>query len=174
MVAEMELAIEIIEGPQAGRLVPLERDLSIGRSDDSDVTLDDDLVSRKHAVISVTDDGAWIKDVGSLNGTFINNNQIHSPTKLMPGDHLVIGVNVLEVRTAGAVAHRPSAVRTIPPPLAALERPPDYMPDDLRGDPAIAKVESLLDAKTKDKARGAPLAIFVLVVIVVIVFLAVR
>ncbi|MFN2594555.1 MAG: FHA domain-containing protein [Actinomycetota bacterium] len=174
MSGDHDLILELIEGPHAGLKVPLSKNLSIGRSEQSDINLEDDLVSRQHAAISNRDDGLWIEDLQSLNGTFINGEQIHSATRLEAGDHVVVGTNVFEVRLAESVAHRPSAVRSVPPPLAAKQKPPDYFLSELIDAPTNPHLDSLLDIRTRGKARLAPLALFVLVVIVVIIFLAVR
>jgi hypothetical protein len=77
---------------------------------------------------------------------------------MRPGDELQIGVTVLQLRSATEVAGRGTAVRPSPPPRTE--------------DAALDEVESLLDERTKAKARTAPLALFVLVVLAVLIFLA--
>jgi hypothetical protein len=62
----------------------------IGRSPDCDVFLDDVTVSRKHAVLIQREDGFFIEDQGSLNGTFLNRRRIESG-QLRDGDELQIG-----------------------------------------------------------------------------------
>jgi hypothetical protein len=62
----------------------------IGRSPDCDVFLDDVTVSRKHAVLVQRDDGFFIEDQGSLNGTFLNRRRIET-AQLRDGDELQIG-----------------------------------------------------------------------------------
>jgi hypothetical protein len=63
---------------------------TIGRSPDCDIFLDDVTVSRKHAVLVRRDDGLFIEDQGSLNGTFLNRRRIES-ARLENGDELQIG-----------------------------------------------------------------------------------
>jgi len=63
---------------------------SIGRSPDCGIFLDDVTVSRKHAVLTQRDDGFFIEDLGSLNGTFLNRHRIESG-QLNDGDELQIG-----------------------------------------------------------------------------------
>lgn len=64
--------------------------LSIGRSPDSNIFLDDVTVSRKHATVNFAE-GQWsIEDAGSLNGTYVNKNRV-SGTKLIDGDEVQIG-----------------------------------------------------------------------------------
>ena len=63
---------------------------SAGRHPDCDVFLDDVTVSRKHAVIRHIDGGYVIRDEGSLNGTYVNNERITSQP-LHSGDEVFIG-----------------------------------------------------------------------------------
>jgi hypothetical protein len=63
---------------------------TIGRSPDCEIFLDDVTVSRKHAVLAQRDDGFFIEDLGSLNGTFLNRHRIESG-QLNDGDELQIG-----------------------------------------------------------------------------------
>jgi pSer/pThr/pTyr-binding forkhead associated (FHA) protein len=166
-----DLTLEVVEGPGAGRQIRLSGPVEVGRDAHAGLVLRDDLASRHHVRISPADGGAVVEDLGSLNGTFVNGNEIHSPTRLSPGDQLLIGVTVLELRSPAQVAERPSAVQPIPPALAVAARRPDYIPKDLlREQPS--PLDRLLDTRTKRKAKHAPIAIFVLVVFVVLIFLA--
>ena len=63
---------------------------SIGRSPESEIFLDDVTVSRSHAVIERTAAGFSLNDLGSLNGTYINNKSLKS-TALVCGDEIQIG-----------------------------------------------------------------------------------
>jgi pSer/pThr/pTyr-binding forkhead associated (FHA) protein len=63
----------------------------VGRSTEGDVFLDDVTVSRKHAIFERRTGGAWfVRDVGSLNGTYVNGEQVDE-TKLASGDEVQIG-----------------------------------------------------------------------------------
>lgn len=64
--------------------------ISVGRSPDADIFLDDVTVSRSHAVIVRRDDGLHIDDLGSLNGTYVNRRRIETH-RLVDGDDLQIG-----------------------------------------------------------------------------------
>ncbi len=64
--------------------------LTIGRSPEAEVFLDDVTVSRNHALIVRRRDGLYIDDLGSLNGTYVNRRRIESH-KLVDGDELQIG-----------------------------------------------------------------------------------
>jgi FHA domain/zinc-ribbon domain len=64
---------------------------SIGRAPDADLFLDDVTVSRRHAVIEREEDGLYIKDLESLNGTFVNRTRIADRQRLHDGDEVQIG-----------------------------------------------------------------------------------
>jgi hypothetical protein len=78
-------------GGRVGQSFPLQGErMSIGRSPEAEVFLDDVTVSREHAVL-VRRSGAWfLDDAGSLNGTYVNRRRIESH-KLEEGDELQIG-----------------------------------------------------------------------------------
>jgi pSer/pThr/pTyr-binding forkhead associated (FHA) protein len=89
-------------GPTAGSTFLLDADVtSAGRNPDSDVFLDDVTVSRKHAVLERRADGSWfVRDVGSLNGTYVNGEQVDE-TKLASGDEVQVGKFKLTFFAAG-------------------------------------------------------------------------
>jgi hypothetical protein len=63
----------------------------IGRSTECQLSLDDPLVSRKHALLLVTENFVEIKDLGSRNGVLVNGAKIGGPTRLQDGDKIAIG-----------------------------------------------------------------------------------
>ena len=78
-------------GGREGESFPLGRDrMSVGRSPESDVFLDDVTVSRDHALIVRRGSDYYLDDCGSLNGTYINRRRIESQ-RLSDGDELQIG-----------------------------------------------------------------------------------
>ncbi len=78
-------------GGRSGESFTIEGDrISIGRSPDAEVFLDDVTVSRNHALIVRRQDGLYIDDLGSLNGTYVNRRRIESH-KLDDGDEIQIG-----------------------------------------------------------------------------------
>ena len=62
----------------------------IGRSPDCEIFLDDVTVSRNHAVLIEREDGFYVEDQGSLNGTFVNRHRIDS-ARLENGDEVQVG-----------------------------------------------------------------------------------
>jgi FHA domain-containing protein/zinc ribbon protein len=79
-------------GGRAGEhFLPQGERTTIGRSPDCDIFLDDVTVSRKHAALVQRDDGLFIEDEESLNGTFLNRRRIDAPARLENGDELQVG-----------------------------------------------------------------------------------
>ena len=77
----------------AGRVLPIEAGLTIGR-EGTDIVLPDPEVSRKHAVMRVMEDGgAAIEDTGSTNGTYVNEEHIglNGKRDLKDGDKVRFG-----------------------------------------------------------------------------------
>jgi pSer/pThr/pTyr-binding forkhead associated (FHA) protein len=94
VVKVMELVVRT--GPQAGMQFPLDRAVvRIGRGSGSDILLDDSQASRQHAEISRQGDKLSIRDLGSTNGTYVNDSRITSPRSLGPGDRVRIGETTL-------------------------------------------------------------------------------
>ncbi|HEY6567763.1 MAG TPA: FHA domain-containing protein [Actinomycetota bacterium] len=89
-------------GPNAGSTFLLNEPVtSVGRNVDSVVFLDDVTVSRAHAAFERRDDDEWfVRDVGSLNGTYVNGEQVDQ-TKLASSDEVQIGKFKLMFFSAG-------------------------------------------------------------------------
>jgi pSer/pThr/pTyr-binding forkhead associated (FHA) protein len=78
-------------GPSAGSRFLLDTDLvTAGRHPDSEIFLDDVTVSRRHAEFRRGPDGFSVRDVGSLNGTYVNRDRIDEVV-LQGGDEVQIG-----------------------------------------------------------------------------------
>lgn len=89
----------------------------VGRKDDCDIRIPLKEVSRQHAEITITRHGVHVKDLGSSNGTYVNNKRIKE-LDLNAGDHLVIGPVVFTLQIDG----EPKEIR---PLKTKLRRKPD-------------------------------------------------
>ena len=79
--------------------IPLEPGESIiGRDPGACVLIDDSSVSRRHARVIVSDEGATLEDLGSKNGTFLQNTKVESVVPLSDGDKLKVGSIALTIR----------------------------------------------------------------------------
>lgn len=89
------LIVESSPSLAVGRVIPLGSGVTIGRSDAADITLSDQFASHMHA--RVTKRGAYhfVVDLGSTNGTFLNDRRIESDAQLKVRDTLRIGQSIL-------------------------------------------------------------------------------
>jgi pSer/pThr/pTyr-binding forkhead associated (FHA) protein len=78
-------------GANAGSTFLIDKDVTTaGRHPESDIFLDDVTVSRRHAEVRRTGEEFLVRDLGSLNGTYVNRERVDE-TKLASGDELQIG-----------------------------------------------------------------------------------
>ena len=78
-------------GEQYGDRFPLGGGTTnIGRHPNSDIVLDDITVSRRHAQVVYQDGGFFVRDVGSLNGTYVNQQRTEE-ARLYHGDEVQVG-----------------------------------------------------------------------------------
>ena len=89
--------LRVSKGKQEGLSLPLGDGLKIGRAADCQLILDDDYVSTRHAQIVRTDSGYVVEDLGSTNGTYVNNERVSSPTPFTTADTLRIGRTLMVV-----------------------------------------------------------------------------
>lgn len=89
----------VIEGSaHKGKTFTLGDELTIGRSDNCTLVLDDAYVSQMHARIFQRGDRFVVEDLGSTNGTYLNRQRLTSPVEVQRGDRVKIGKTVLEMR----------------------------------------------------------------------------
>jgi pSer/pThr/pTyr-binding forkhead associated (FHA) protein len=127
--------LRVKSGPLAGQTVEVTNTLSIGR-EDVDLIIDDDELSRHHAVVRLVADGLQVEDLGSKNGTFVDGRRIAEPTIVGRGMELKLGKSVFEVEVtpeAGVTALSPApglvspaadVIQTGPRAVAPLSRTP--------------------------------------------------
>jgi sigma-B regulation protein RsbU (phosphoserine phosphatase) len=112
-----------LQGPESGRQFVLDRpQMLIGRQADADICLPARAVSRHHAQIHQREEGYYIEDLGSSNGTFVNGQRLppHTPRPFREQDQVQIGPYVLGLRLTPRVpSHEPNLV--IREELSALD-----------------------------------------------------
>ena len=80
-----------------GSIIPIRSDLSIGRKDSNSIILTDQHVSGNHAKIVVRNNGLFLEDLNSTNGTYLNGKKISSRIKLTNKDEIRIGTAVFKI-----------------------------------------------------------------------------
>ena len=82
----------------SGRRFVLRPVTALGRANDNDVVIDDPFTSSNHAMIIWRDGGWWIEDLGSHNGTFVNDAVTLKAAQLHDGDYIGIGQTSLRFK----------------------------------------------------------------------------
>jgi pSer/pThr/pTyr-binding forkhead associated (FHA) protein len=78
--------------------VRLDAGLTVGRAPECDLRLDDTYASSQHARIFGKNRSWYVEDLGSTNGTYVNEQKLAAPAMLQPGDRIRVGATVLELR----------------------------------------------------------------------------
>jgi pSer/pThr/pTyr-binding forkhead associated (FHA) protein len=138
-----------------------EGSLLAGRLPECDVMIDDGLVSRMHARISVRDDSVVVEDLHSTNGVYVNGTRITHSALLREGDRLLIGTTEIslfearpDARVAPLRARRDDAARSVPaiPPSPRVPAP-TTLP---AGRDSFGKLELHLDELAVDARDAGP------------------
>jgi serine/threonine-protein kinase len=106
----MRVTLNVVAGPQTGRTFTFDQHdtFMIGRSEDSHFCLPHDrFFSRHHCIVEIAPPQAFLRDLGSTNGTFVNGLRVES-TYLKHGDRIQGGETVLEVQVIGDLNSQPS------------------------------------------------------------------
>lgn len=93
--------VRIVEpGERQGQEFSLADELTVGRAPGCGVPVPEDtFVSQVHARVFRRDGDLWLEDLGSTNGTFLNDQKVSAPMVMRPGDHLKVGRTIFEVVT---------------------------------------------------------------------------
>lgn len=117
--------------PRVGEYTLDGRTITVGRTQGCDIIFDGDtLTSRRHAILRFDGARYVLADLGSSNGTFINDVEITTPTALKHGDRILIGEHELlflldQARPIAAAATQVNAPASPPATAVALEAPPE-------------------------------------------------
>ncbi|WP_053233348.1 DUF4388 domain-containing protein [Sandaracinus amylolyticus] len=133
-----QYALRFISGKYQGGEFPLpnNKEIVVGRSSELDMVLVEDMVSRRHAKLTVTGDQIFIQDLGSTNGTFVNGEKIKR-ARLQEGDRILIGTSIIKLVASDSAAsgdakakledvaagRRTSQVRTMSGSIAEIPLP---------------------------------------------------
>jgi pSer/pThr/pTyr-binding forkhead associated (FHA) protein len=90
----------VTAGPLSGTRITLgEQAILIGRADDSTLVLTDDFASSRHARLTNRSGQWYVEDLGSTNGTYLDQQRVQGPLLVGPGQPIRIGQTVLELRS---------------------------------------------------------------------------
>jgi two-component system cell cycle response regulator len=101
----LDAALVVIYGLDLGRKYDLggREEVIIGRSSKADISIDQEAVSRNHALVTNTKKGVRIKDLDSTNGTFVNDEPIRGERELRNGDLVKIGRTIFKFIASGNI-----------------------------------------------------------------------
>ncbi|MDO4253093.1 MAG: FHA domain-containing protein [Rothia sp. (in: high G+C Gram-positive bacteria)] len=89
----------IVDGVQAGSVMRLsDHPITMGRSTDIEVSLQDDYASGHHARLFPQGSRWFLEDLGSTNGTFVGDNRLTRATPIEPGTDFRVGRTVMQLR----------------------------------------------------------------------------
>ncbi|MGY1671574.1 FHA domain-containing protein FhaB/FipA [Geodermatophilus sp. SYSU D00710] len=89
----------VTAGPLTGTKITLgEQPILIGRADDSTLVLTDDFASSRHARLTNRGGQWYVEDLGSTNGTYLDQQRVQGPLLVAPGQPIRIGQTALELR----------------------------------------------------------------------------
>lgn len=118
--------------------VDLVGEIVAGREQDCELVLTQGHPSRRHARLKVEGDDVWIEDLGSTNGTFVNDRKVESAVKLRAGDRVRFDAEEFDVVDANASAHgapspadpNATVLRAAPPAVTSPSDAPAADPAD--------------------------------------------
>jgi pSer/pThr/pTyr-binding forkhead associated (FHA) protein len=136
-------------GAASGRRVEVTGPMVIGR-EEADITVEDQEISRRHAEVRPSGDAIEIEDLGSTNGTFVNEERITGPRTLAAGDVVRVGQSEFEAE-AEAPSRSGTVVAATPPPQGtSISESPSQPP---------AADDTVPDVPATGTAAGAPPAV---------------
>lgn len=94
---------------------------TVGRGEENSIRLPDLSVSRRHARITYRQGAYWVRDLGSMSGTWIDGTRLSSPQRIQAGQIIDIGICRLRVES-GAAGSEPVATRDETPPRSGASR----------------------------------------------------
>lgn len=117
----MELKLIVLAGAKQGTEIPLKKDkFFIGRAKECNLRAGSEAISRRHCAITRSD-GKWmVRDLGSRNGTHVNDVRIEQEVPLRVGDELRVGP--LKFRVDKAVVKAPVEIPPLAPPVEVKQR----------------------------------------------------
>ena len=94
-----EVRLRFTEGENEGIEIRLEvpREVIIGRGEECDIYLGEKKISRRHAKLITSSDKLALEDMGSTNGTFVNENRIEGSCQILEEDSIRIGASIFKV-----------------------------------------------------------------------------
>jgi pSer/pThr/pTyr-binding forkhead associated (FHA) protein len=155
----------VLKGP-TGKTLEVTDTVVAGRSPDCDLVLMEGHPSRRHAKLTCKDDSVWLEDLGSANGTFVNQRPVSAPVALRPGDRIRFDAETWEFGViaapdlgAATVVRSGARVdqRTVMPQTGAAKAPGSWADPDVQDGQGTRLFDpKLLQEMSHESAAAAP------------------
>ncbi len=100
----MNVSLVVVRGKPEGHVIPIGvNEFVIGRAPNCHLRPRSELVSKRHCVIRVRGEAVYVCDLGSTNGTFVNNDRIKGEVQVQDGDLLKVGPLVFSFKIVAPV-----------------------------------------------------------------------
>lgn len=131
-----QFQVVVKKGPEPGKIFLLSKnEITLGRDANNEIALNDAEISRNHCRFTFQGGGYAVEDLGSTNGTNVNNQPVSAAQMLRGGDKIQCGDNILlEYQVVGAevdatiISHGgmpdPTIAKKSPPPPTPVQSPP--------------------------------------------------
>jgi len=94
----MKVKIEVTSGPTDGEVFQFKNSFGLGRDKTNEIALPlDKFISRRHARVLLAEPECFLEDLGSTNGTFVNNERLHGRIVLTNGQVFRVGRTWLQI-----------------------------------------------------------------------------
>ena len=93
-------SIVVVHEPDGAkpRTFKIATSMLVGRAFECEIRVDDTYASQQHARLFGRQGGWYVEDLGSTNGTFVNDQRLAAPALVQPGDRIRVGTTVLELK----------------------------------------------------------------------------
>jgi pSer/pThr/pTyr-binding forkhead associated (FHA) protein len=141
-----------------GEKIELVGELAVGRSAESDLVVSEGQPSRRHAIISVQDDGVYVEDLESTNGTFVNGDKVAGKTLLAAGDEVAFDINKFkfEVQSAAPAGDATVLREVVDPNRTVLRSMPTLDPPAEEAAPATPEPEQAAEVASPPEPAPPP------------------
>lgn len=111
----MRAELKVVEGKHQGAVIPINRKkFLVGREEDCHLRPNSDLVSRHHCVFTIDEYSVRLRDLGSTNGTLVNNARVNGQIELKDGDRIRIGKLLFQIVIRAGVSTAVVATSSAP------------------------------------------------------------
>jgi len=120
----MKLSLVVAQGVHTGKVIPVTAtEFVIGRDPQCQLRPASPAVSKQHCAISLRDGKVYVRDCGSTNGTFVNDEQVAAEREVKAGDRLRVGPLEFDLQfEVGVPSAKPAPVLAVPAGKSAIKQ----------------------------------------------------